>query len=119
MDIATLSEKLKGICPLHHQSVRLENMPVKKVAICTGSGGGLMTSFFASGADVYISGDLKFHDAKDAQARGLALIDVGHFASEIIMTDLVADRLAALVRAKDRDVRVDAFEGETDPFYYI
>ena len=120
MDIATLSEKIKKALTLSFIKVSGPgNMPVKKVAICTGSGGGLMTSFFASGADVYISGDLKFHDAKDAQARGLALIDVGHFASEIIMTDLVADRLAALVRAKDRDVRVDAFEGETDPFYYI
>ncbi|MBC2715697.1 MAG: Nif3-like dinuclear metal center hexameric protein [Desulfobacteraceae bacterium] len=95
------------------------DMKVKKIAVCTGSGSGLMKQFFATDADVFISGDLKFHDAKDAQANYRGLIDVGHFASEALMIDLVADRLGAMIKEKGLDIRVEAFNEEEDPFQYL
>jgi putative NIF3 family GTP cyclohydrolase 1 type 2 len=120
LDLAALATKIKKEFSLPAVKVSGPgDMPVKKIAVCTGSGAGLMKPFFASGADVYISGDFKFHDAKDAQMQGRALIDAGHFASEIIMIDLVADRLGALMREKGFDVTVEAFMGEEDPFYYM
>ena len=95
------------------------DMTVKKIAVCTGSGSGLMNQFFATDADVFISGDLKFHDAKDAQMNHRGLIDVGHFASEAIMIDLIADRLAMMTKEKGLDVRVEALNEEEDPFQYL
>jgi putative NIF3 family GTP cyclohydrolase 1 type 2 len=94
-------------------------MTVKKIAVCTGSGSGLMKQFFATDADVYITGDLKFHDAKDAQMNHRGLIDVGHFASESIMIDLIADRLAAQIKENGLDIRVEALNEEEDPFQYF
>jgi dinuclear metal center YbgI/SA1388 family protein len=118
--LAALAAKIKNVFALPTIKVSgPDDMPVKKIAVCTGSGAGLMKPFFASGADVYISGDFKFHDAKDAQMQGRALIDAGHFASEIIMTDLVTDRLGTLIREKGIDVTVESFTGEEDPFYYM
>ena len=94
-------------------------MPVKKIAICTGSGSGLMKQFLSTDADVYISGDLKFHDAKDAETHHRALIDVGHFASEILMIPLIVGRLSDRFREKSIDVTVEGLAVETDPFQYI
>ncbi|RJP94646.1 MAG: Nif3-like dinuclear metal center hexameric protein [Desulfobacteraceae bacterium] len=95
------------------------NMPVKKIAVCTGSGSGLMKQFLSTDADVYVSGDLKFHDAKDVETHHRALIDVGHFASEQLMIDLIAGRLATRFKEKDLDVTVEALRVESDPFQYI
>ena len=118
--LAFLSEEIK--IKLGLSTIKISGSPdmkIQKIAVCTGSGSGLMKRFLASDAEVYISGDLKFHDAKDAEVNGRGLIDVGHFASEALMVDLVAERLDALIREKGQKVRVDAFKEEEDPFSYI
>lgn len=118
--LASLSEKIKKEFALSALKISgVPDMPVKKVAVCTGSGSGLLKQFFGTNADVYISGDLKFHDAKDAEAGGRGLIDVGHFASEALMIDLVARRLDALAGQMGLDIAVEAFCEEEDPFHYV
>jgi len=118
--LASLSEKIKKEFALSTLKISgVPDMPVQKIAVCTGSGSGLMKQFFGTDADVYISGDLKFHDAKDAEASGRGLIDVGHFASEALMIDLVARRLETLAGQRGLDIAVEAFHEEEDPFKYI
>lgn len=66
---------------------------VQDVALCTGSGGSLTPQFLQSSAQVYITGDLKYHEARDIESQGRAAIDVGHFASEHIVVELLKTRL--------------------------
>ena len=47
---------------------------VKRVAICSGSGSSLMKAFLASKAQVYISGDIHYHDAREAETLNRAII---------------------------------------------
>ena len=54
----------------------------KHVAVCGGSGGSLIEPAARQGAEVFISGDFRYHDLKAAQAYGLALVDAGHDATE-------------------------------------
>ncbi len=54
---------------------------VQKVAYCPGSGGELGAKAFGMGADIFISGDLKYHQAQELEALGFTL-DVGHFILE-------------------------------------
>ena len=75
-----------------------ETLPVRRVALCSGSGGGLLKTVFASGAQVYVSGDLRYHDARDAQAAGLGLIDIGHFAGEHLVLEPLSEKLAEALR---------------------
>ncbi len=67
--------------------VRLTKMDeftkVKKVAICSGSGS-MYIPQAAKNADIYITGDIKFHEAQMAYSLGIPVIDVGHYASENI-----------------------------------
>lgn len=92
---------------------------VRKAALCTGSGAGLMAEFFATDAEVYISGDFKYHDARDAETAGRGLIDLGHFASEQVMISLVAQQLSERVLAGGLDVSVSPIHIETDPFWRV
>ena len=93
--------------------------PVKKIAICTGSGSGLMDNFLASGADVYISGDFKYHDARTVEALNLGLIDIGHFNSEQIIIKALASRLETILTNAGHDVDIKELEIEKDPFYIL
>ena len=54
---------------------------VEMIAIVPGSGGGFAAAAVGL-ADVYISGDIGHHDANQAVALGLGLIDAGHVPSE-------------------------------------
>ncbi len=90
---------------------------ISKVALCSGSGASLLHDAARSGADLLVTGDIKYHEARDAEDLGLALIDAGHFPTEIIMVQEITERLGrALVAAGYTDCQVKACRTETDPF---
>jgi dinuclear metal center YbgI/SA1388 family protein len=93
---------------------------VKKVALCSGSGVSVMRSAARAGADVLVTGDVKYHEARDAEDLGIALIDAGHFSTEIIMAAAVRERLQQTLAETGFDgCRVVACTAETDPFRYL
>ena len=81
---------------------------VKTVAYCGGSGASLVARAAGAGADVFVTGDMKYHAAVEAET---CVIDVGHFSLEEEMMRLFAGELD---RALD-GVEVKFFKG-TDPF---
>lgn len=90
---------------------------ISKVALCSGSGASLLHDAARCGADLLVTGDIKYHEARDAEGLGLALIDAGHFSTEIIMVHEITERLGrALVKGGYADCRVEACRTETDPF---
>jgi dinuclear metal center YbgI/SA1388 family protein len=95
------------------------DMMVERVAVCTGSGGSLVKTFLKSGADVFITGDVKYHEARDAEQAGVGLLDVGHFASERMVVDLFYERLTQWAQASKAEIKVKVFDGESDPFKSI
>lgn len=66
---------------------RLPGKPVKKVAICSGSGSFLLPDAISSGADAFISSDFKYHQFFDADNK-LIIIDMGHYESERYTKDI-------------------------------
>lgn len=89
---------------------------VEKVAVCSGSGSGLMKTFFNSTAQCYVSGDLHYHDARNAEILKRGLLDIGHFPSEHIVVRMLAEKLKNVMQEKNLDVTVDGTEMENDPF---
>ena len=67
---------------------------VKKVAVCGGAGSFLTKHAIAAGADIYITGDVKYHEFFDAEDK-LLLADIGHWESEQFTIDLLVDFLEA------------------------
>lgn len=58
--------------------------PVKKIAICPGSGEDMIPEALRAGAEVLITGDIGHHHGLDAGEMGLAVIDAGHYGLEHI-----------------------------------
>lgn len=66
--------------------------PIRRVALCGGSGAFLIRSAIAAGADAYLTGDVKYHEFFDADGR-LLLADIGHYGSEQFTMHLIQRRL--------------------------
>ncbi|MBC8032607.1 MAG: Nif3-like dinuclear metal center hexameric protein [Chitinophagaceae bacterium] len=61
---------------------------IKKVALCGGAGSFLIAKALASGADVFVTSDIKYHEFFDANA-SLVVADIGHYESEQFTIDLL------------------------------
>ncbi|MFC6999623.1 Nif3-like dinuclear metal center hexameric protein [Rufibacter roseus] len=65
---------------------------IKKVAVCGGAGSFLLSKAKAAGADVFVTADLKYHEFFEANSK-MALVDVGHYESEVYTKELFYDIL--------------------------
>lgn len=66
---------------------------IKKIAVCNGGGADFVYKARKLGADLYISGDFKYHHARIAYENGISLIDVPHYNAEIIFCEYLKDLL--------------------------
>ena len=66
---------------------------VRRAVTCTGSAGDTGAAALAAGADVIVCGEMKYHSALDLSQAGLAVIELGHDASELPLTAVLAEAL--------------------------
>jgi len=92
---------------------------ISTAALCSGSGGSLTAHFLSSGMDVYITGDLKYHEARDIECHGKSAVDVGHFSSESIAVELLKNRLGRQFDALGYEIVINTYDQEQDPFLTI
>ncbi len=88
---------------------------VETVAVCAGSGITLMAEAFSRGADVFVTGDVKYHSARDAEQMGKCLIDPGHHATESPVVDFLAEYISEQARVAKVEIEVQPFH-EPDVF---
>ncbi|MHB9133555.1 MAG: Nif3-like dinuclear metal center hexameric protein [Armatimonadota bacterium] len=85
------------------------NREVTTVALCTGAGGDFAEQARYAGADLYLTGEVKHHQALLARQHGFAIIDAGHYPTERPAVSLIAGYLEAqfpelvVVRAEEKD----------------
>jgi dinuclear metal center YbgI/SA1388 family protein len=84
---------------------------VQRVAVVCGAGGEFLTDAVRAKADVLLTGEMRFHDYLAAQARGLALVLPGHYATERCGVEDLAERLRRDLPGLD----VWASRRESDP----
>ncbi|PSL04943.1 Nif3-like dinuclear metal center hexameric protein [Cecembia rubra] len=71
----------------------LLNRPIQKVAICGGAGIFLLKESKKSGADIFITADVKYHEFFDAENQ-IVVCDIGHYESEIYTKELLGELLS-------------------------
>jgi dinuclear metal center YbgI/SA1388 family protein len=91
---------------------------ISKVAVCGGSGISLLGEALRQGADVLVTGDVKYHEARSAEEKGIALVDAGHFHTEKIFIRHLAQRLRQEATGEGWSVAFLEMEGEEDPFRF-
>jgi dinuclear metal center YbgI/SA1388 family protein len=91
--------------------------PVRRVAVCGGAGDTLFGAVRSSGADVYVTADLRHHPASEAlEAGGPALVDVAHWASEWPWLNHAAEMLRSELGPAGTNVDTYVSTLVTDPW---
>lgn len=87
---------------------------IKRVAVCGGSGGFLLKIAINSGADVFITSDMKYHEYFDADNK-ILLADIGHYESEVFTKELIYEVLIK----KFRNIALVLSRTNTNPISYL
>lgn len=93
--IDVIKEKF-GLETLTISGYNFNEKEIKKIAIVNGAGSSYWKKAKRMGADVLITGDLKYHEALDAKEEGMYIIDVGHYESEHFFDILIKDCLGEI-----------------------
>lgn len=83
---------------------------VKRVALCGGSGAGLIKEAVAKGADLYVTGDVKYHDFT-TWGQDIVIADIGHYESELCSMKI----LSRIIRQHYPDMVVYFSEDQKNP----
>ena len=92
-DIKTFFQNIKtilGIEVIRHSEIKKKN--VQKIAVCGGAGGFLIKDAITSGADVFLTADLKYHQFFEGEKR-MIIADIGHYESEQFTKEILVDFL--------------------------
>ena len=102
---------------LNTDCVRYTNLldkKVKRVAICGGSGSFLLNNAIGAQADVFITGDFKYHQFFDSENK-IIIADVGHYESEQYTSELIYE----ILNEKFPNFAVSLTENNTNPVNYL
>ena len=92
----------------------LLNKPVSRIAVCGGSGSFLLAAAIEEKADVFITGDFKYHEFFDAENK-IIIADIGHFESEQFTIELLYE----LISGKFSNFALHCTEVVTNPVKYL
>jgi len=92
----------------------LTGKSVKKVALCGGSGAALLNDAVSSGADAFVTGDIKYHTFFEADGR-ILIVDCGHYESEKFSIEILKN----LIVKKFPKFAVRFSETNTNPINYL
>jgi dinuclear metal center YbgI/SA1388 family protein len=93
---------------------KLLDKPIKKVAVLGGSGSFAIENAKNSGADIYITSDIKYHEFYKAEGK-LIIADIGHYESEQFTKNLLVD----ILTKKFPNFAIILSEKNTNPIYYL
>lgn len=87
---------------------------VKKIAICGGAGSFLLGKSKSVNADVFITGDFKYHEFFEAD-NDIIIADIGHYESEQFTKELLYD----FIRKEFSDLNILESKTRTNPVHYL
>lgn len=119
----TLNELLKHIDSSLSPSGIRYNIPeqapdtFQRIAVLGGAGASYYRDALEAKADIYITGDISYHDAQDMLRDGLSFIDPGHFAEKIYTQKMTAI-LSEWKQKNNWDIEIIPTEKQTDVFKF-
>src|SRR5262245_57305614 len=88
---------------------------VQRIALACGAAGEFLKDAVAQRADVFLTGEMRFHDYLSAQSHGISLVLPGHYATERFGVDALSRQLANLWP----ELEVFASKSERDPIIWF
>lgn len=107
---------------LHLDHIRLvgdgEKM-IHRVGLCTGSGVEFVSLAKEKGAEAYLTADIKYHEAQKAMEMDMAVADVTHYESEVLIVPVLQQKLTAAAKEKGWEIEVLCSQVNGQTFWHI
>jgi dinuclear metal center YbgI/SA1388 family protein len=112
IDFLKRIKEIFGCGCIRHTNITTDK--VKKVAVCGGSGSFLLRNAISAKADVFVTGDFKYHEFFDAEDK-IIIADIGHYESEQFTRDIFYE----IVTKKLPNFAVHISEINSNPINYL
>lgn len=112
MDLKSFAEHLKKTLSIPYLRMIGHRDPIGKVAVFSGSFDGDLKLFHSSGADILVTGDIKYHTALDTEEAGYCIADCGHFNTEV----MILNTLETVIKQHFTKVETLVSKVQKDPF---
>ena len=106
-----LKRQMKTDC-IRHTAIRGHN--IERVALCGGAGSFLLPHAISAGADIFITGDYKYHQFFDAEGK-IIIADIGHYESEQFTSEI----FEAILKKKFPTFAILLSDINTNPVKYF
>ena len=91
------------------------NNKIKKVAVCSGSGGTFIENAYEKSVDAFVVGEIKHSDILKANDFGISIVDAGHYKSE----NVIIQPLKSMLGAKFPHIKFFASQTFSDGVNYL
>jgi dinuclear metal center YbgI/SA1388 family protein len=99
---------VKSVLKISHVNIAgKKDKNIARAAVCGGSGAGLAHCAAVLGADIFVTGDVKYHEAQAALDAGLIIVDAGHFPTENIFVPHVVNYLKKCASENNWDIKIE------------
>ena len=109
--LAMVRQQMKADCIRH---TALPGRPIERVALCGGAGSFLLPQALRAGADIFITGDYKYHQFFDAEGK-IIIADIGHYESEQFTSEI----FEAILKKKFPTFAILLSDINTNPVKYF
>jgi len=117
--LAEMAARVAGVLKLKEEALKIAGNPqqeIFKVAVCGGSGGNLVAQAAFCGAHLLVTGDVDYHQARDALDLNLAVIDAGHAATELPVVEKLVNYLTGALAEARQQLQVTKSKVAIDPW---
>lgn len=115
VDEVLVLEKLKEIfktgCVKHSP---LHNRKISRIALCGGAGASLMTKAVIAGADMFVTGEIRYHDYFEFESH-ILLAEIGHYESEQYTKEIFCE----IIQKKFPTFAIHSTQVDTNPINYL
>ena len=119
LELTQMTKRIKEVLGTERIKVLgQKNRRIGRVAVVGGAGGAMVSMASKKGADLLITGDVRHHEALEAESLGLALVDAGHFYTEKAALGPFGERLKDAFMKRKMKVLVEVYKDEKGPTRY-
>ena len=107
---------------LNAESVRLidaGDFQIEKVGLCSGAGSDIISKAKFFGAQAFVTGDVKYHEAQSAIDSKIHVVDAGHFATEFPIVHALAEKLSVEFEKLNYKIKIAEDKTSRDVFETI
>lgn len=119
MDAVTFAKHVAKVLNIDVRLIDAGDFPIKKVGLCGGAGSEFIGKAKFLGAQAFVTGDVKYHEAQSAVDTKIHVIDAGHFATEFPVVHILAEKLRAEVDKLGYNIKIAEDTTSRDVYKFI